>query len=160
MTEGLCEFNVMPFGLSNVPATFQQLMQLVLAGLQWSDCLVYLDNVIIMGRSFDEHLSNLQAVFERLRQAGLKLKPKKCVFFQCKVSYLRHVVSQGGVSADPKKIEKVANWPIPQTTKDMQQFLGFASYYQKSVKHFAEIAGPLHRMTERGASFRWMEDCQ
>ena len=159
-TEGLYEFNVMPFGLCNAPATFQRLMDLVLAGLQWSDCLVYLDDVIIMGRSFEEHLTNLQAVFERLRQAGLKLKPKKCVFFQRKVSYLGHVVSQDGVSADPKKIEKVANWPVPQSSKDVQRFVGFASYYRKFVKDFAEIARPLHKLTERGAAFLWTGDCQ
>ena len=71
--EGLYEFNVMPFGLSNAPATFQHLMDSVLAGLQWSTCLVYLDDIIIMGRSFDEHMKNLQQVFERIKQAGLKL---------------------------------------------------------------------------------------
>ena len=79
---GLYEFNVMPFGLCNGPATFQRLMDLVLAGLQMSQCLVYIDDVIVVGRTFDEHLSNLQEVFERVRRAGLKLKPSKCSFLQ------------------------------------------------------------------------------
>ena len=105
MTEGLFEFKVMPFGLCNAPATFQRLMDLVLAGLQWEHCLVYLDDVIVFGRNFPEHLKNLQMVFERLRQAGLKLKPSKCAFFQREVRYLGHVVSKEGIATDPTEWE-------------------------------------------------------
>ena len=159
-TEGLYEFTVMPFGLCNAPATFQRMMDLVLTGLQWSDCLVYLDDVIILGRTFDEHLKNLEAVFQRLRQAGLKIKPSKCTFFQHEVNYLGHVVSQHGVSADPKKVDKVAAWPTPKSTKEVQQFLGFAGYYRRFVKSFADIARPLHRLTEKRTSFHWSKDCQ
>ena len=106
--EGLFEFKVMPFGLCNAPATFQRLMDLVLAGLQWSHCLVYLDDIIILGNTFVDHLRNLQSVFQRLRDAGLRLKSSKCAFFQPKVQYLGHVISEEGVAADPTKIEKVA----------------------------------------------------
>ena len=81
-TEGLFEFKVMHFGLCNAPATFQRLMDLVLAGLQWSHCLVYLDDVIILDKTFSEHLASLNQVFDRLRQAGLKLQPKKCHLLQ------------------------------------------------------------------------------
>ena len=94
----------MPFGLCNAPATFQRLlMDPVLAGLQWSPCLVYIDDVIVLGHDFENHLQNLQAVFQRLHQAGLKLKPVKCAFFQQEVQY-----SPSGVMPDPSKIEKVA----------------------------------------------------
>ena len=79
-TEGLFQFRVMPFGLSNAPATFQRLMDLTLAGLQWSQCLVYIDDVIILGKTFQDHLCNLQEVFQHLLEAGLKLKPAKCTF--------------------------------------------------------------------------------
>ena len=102
-TEGLFEFTVMPFGLCNAPATFQRLMDLVLCGLQWSECLVYLDDVIVLGRTFEEHLDALQSVFQRLRQAGLKLKPTKCTFFQKRVTYLGHVISEEGIATDPEK---------------------------------------------------------
>ena len=81
-TEGLYEFNVMPFGLCNAPATFQRLMNSVLAGLQWTSCLVYIDDIIVVGNSFDQDLSNLQQIFERLKQAGLKVHPSKCQFLQ------------------------------------------------------------------------------
>ena len=119
-TEGLFEFKVMPFGLCNAPATFQRLMDLVLAGLQWSHCLVYLDDVIVLGKTFTEHLENLRTVFARLREAGLKLKPTKCAFLQPRVQYLGHIVSRDGVIPDPAKVEKVAKWPTPTTTKEVQ----------------------------------------
>lgn len=115
-TEGLFEFRVMPFGLCNAPATFQRLMDLVLAGLQWSHCLVYLDDVIILGASFDEHLASLHLVFDRLQKAGLRLQPRKCHFLKHKVQYLGHIVSDEGVQADPAKLDKVAAWPTPTST--------------------------------------------
>ena len=128
---GLYEFNVIPFGLCNGPATFQRLMDWVLAGLQMSQCLVYLDDVIVVGCTFEEHLINLQEVFERVRRAGLKLKPSKCFFLQERVFYLGHEVSREGVATDPARINQVAQWPVPQSTKDVQKFLGLAGYYHQ-----------------------------
>ena len=157
---GLFEFKVMPFGLCNGPATFQRLMDLVLAGLKMSHCLVYVDDVIVMGRSFQEHLSNLRKVFERVREAGLTLKPTKCVFFQTEVFYLGHLISREGVSTDPAKINKVARWPTPQSAKEVQQFLGLAGYYRRFVQDFATIAKPLHHLTEKTARFEWTPECQ
>ena len=159
-TEGLFQFRVMPLGLCNAPATFQRLMDLVLSGLQWSRCLVYLDDIIVLGRSFEEHLANLQAVFDRLREAGLKLKPSKCAFLQSEVQYLGHKITRKGVAPDPNKIEKVASWPTPISTREVQCFLGFASYYRRFIQDFAQIAKPLHRLTERGATFKWSSECQ
>ena len=112
----------MPFGLCNAPVTFQLLMALVLAGLQWSHCLVYLDDIIVLGRTFTEHLANFQLVLGRLHQAGLKSQPKKCEFLQHKVHYLGHIVSDKGVAADPTKTEKVATWPTPTTIKSSAVF--------------------------------------
>ena len=158
--EGLFEFNVMPFGLCNAPATFQRLMDSVLAGLQWSACLVYIDDIIIMGKSFDDHMSNLRTVFERLRQAGLKLHPGKCQFLQQKVYFLGHVVSADGLSPDPNKISKVKEWPTPRTVQEVQQFLGLANYYRRFIHNFAIIAKPLHQLTEKHTKFQWSNDCQ
>ena len=125
--DGLFEFKVIPFGLCNAPATFQRLMDLVLAGVQWSQCLVYLDDIIVIGKSFEEHLRNLSSVLQRLREANLRLKPKKCFFCRKQVAYLGHVVSSGGVATDPEKTSKVSDWPIPTTVIEVQQFLGLAS---------------------------------
>ena len=124
--EGLFEFNVMPFGLCNTPATFQRLMDSVLAGLQWSACLVYIDDIIIMGRSFEEHLQNLQQVFERLRIAGLKLHPGKCQFLQKEVYFLGHIVSTHGITPDPQKTSKVKEWPTPNYSEGDTTVLGIS----------------------------------
>ena len=153
--DGLFEFKVMPFGLCNAPATFQRLMDMVLGGLQWTNCLVYLDDVIVVGRTFREHLQNLRSVFSRLSTAGLKLQPKKCHLCSPQVEFLGHVVSAEGVSTDPKKIEKVANWPVPTSKREVQQFLGLANYYRRFMEDFARIAKPLHRLTEKTVDFAW-----
>ena len=119
-TEGLFQFRVMPFGLCNAPATFQRLMDLVLSGLQWGECLVYLDDVIVLGRTFQEHLRNLQLVLQRFRDSGLRLKPSKCYFFQSQVHYLGHVISRDGIATDPAKTEKVSSWPLPRSKREVQ----------------------------------------
>ena len=158
--DGLFEFKVMPFGLCNAPATFQRLMDLVLAGMQWSQCLVYLDDIIIPGRSVKEHLRNVASVLQRLRDAELKLQPAKCSFFQKQVKYLGHMISEEGVATDPTKTEKVKQWPTPSTADEVQQFLGLASYYRRFIQHFSEIVKPLHHLTERNAKFLWTEECE
>ena len=109
-----------------------------------SQRLVYVDDVIVVGRTFDEHVCNLQEVFGQVRGAGLKLKPSKCAFLQERVYYLGHEVSRKGVAADPTKINQVAHWPVPQSVKDVQKFHGLASYYRQFVRNFASITKPLH----------------
>ena len=106
---GLHRFRVMPFGLATAPATFERLMELVLKGLTFDRCLVYLDDVIVFGRTFEEALQNLDRVFERIEQASLLLKPSKCRLFKTSVDFLGHVVSADGISCDPKKISAVQN---------------------------------------------------
>ena len=150
---GLYQFRVMPFGLCNAPATFQRLMELVLRGLHWTTCLIYLDDIIIFSKSADEHLHHLQDVFERLRQAKIKIKPKKCQLFQQSVKYLGYVVSAQGIHTDPEKIAVVQNWPQPNNVKQLRQFLGFASYYRKFIHQFAQIATPLYQLIEKSKSW-------
>ena len=123
---GLFEFKAMPFGLCNAPATFQRLMDLVLAGVQWSHCLVYLDDIIVVGRSFHDHLQNLSVVLQRLKEANLRLKSAKCSFCKTQVSYLGHIVSRQGVATDVDKTSKVFT---PTTISEVQKFLRLASYY-------------------------------
>ena len=158
--EGLYQFKVMPFGLCNAPATFQRLMDRVLSGLKWSSCLVYFDDIIVVGTTFQEHLHHLTSVFTRLRGAGLKLKPKKCTLCRQQVTFLGHIVSTDGVATDPSKTEAVSKWPIPQNRKEVQQFLGLANYYRRFVKDFALISKPLQRLTEKNAPFEWTIGCK
>ena len=157
---GLYQFEVMPFGLCNAPSTFERLMENVLRGLQWQICLVYLDDVIVYSHTFEEHVERLQLIFERIKEAGLKLKPKKCHLFQQQVSYLGHVVSDEGVHTDPEKIQKVRDWPVPANVHEVRSFLGLASYYRRFVPAFAELASPLHKLTEKGREFIWTSECQ
>ena len=133
---GLFEFKVMPFGLCNAPVTFQRLMDLVLAGVQWSHCLVYLDDIIVVGRSFHDHLQNPSVVLQRLKEANLHLKPAKCSFCKSQVSYLGHIVSRQGVATDLEKTNKAHPYHNLRSTK----VLGLASYYRRFVKDYATIA--------------------
>lgn len=116
--EGLYEFCMMPFRLSNAPATFQRLMGSVLSGLIPRKCIVYLDDVLVVGRTFQEHLDNLREVSERLIYAGLHLKPKKCHFAH-PVVYLGFVKSCSGISADTKKVKAVKGFPVPKDVKQL-----------------------------------------
>lgn len=106
---GLYEYTQMSFGLCNAPATFQRVMELALAGLQWVTCLIYLDDVVIYSKTVEEHLSRLGDVLSRIQKANLKLKPEKCHLFQQEVKFLGHVVSGRGVLPDPDNIDKVIN---------------------------------------------------
>ncbi|KAJ8033855.1 hypothetical protein HOLleu_24223 [Holothuria leucospilota] len=157
---GLYQFCVLPFGLSSAPATFERLMEKVLSGLQWQTCLVYLDDVIIFAKTFEEHVARFDQVLTRLKSSGLKLSPKKCHLFRQKVAFLGHVVSKDGVSTDPTKVAAVENWPRTNCVRDARRFLGLCSYYRKFVKNFTHIARPLHRLTEKGKQFLWTEECE
>ncbi|KRX24114.1 Retrovirus-related Pol polyprotein from transposon 17.6 [Trichinella nelsoni] len=158
--KGLYQFKVMPFGLCNAPATFQRVIDLTLTGLKWKKCLVYLDDIVIFGRTFQEHLNNLAEVLQRIRQYGLKLKPAKCRLCAKEIPFLGHIVSRDGVRTDPSKTEKVASWPTPTSTSEVRTFLGIASYYRQFVKSFASIARPLHRLTEHGRQFSWSNEAE
>ena len=157
---GLYEFNVMPFGLCNAPATFQRLMNTILTGAQWESCLVYLDDIVIIGCTFEEHLHNLKRVLSCLKEAGLKLQPNKCHFCRKKVSFLGHTVSEKGIATDESKTTTVKEWPVPTCPKDVQRFLGLVNYYRRFIKDFAHIARPLTRLTEKSSGFHWTKDCQ
>ena len=157
---GLYHFNVMPFGLTNAPATFQRLMEKVLVNLTPHKCLCYLDDIIILGRTFEEALKNLREVFQRLREANLKLKPSKCSLFQAKVTYLGHVVSEQGISCDPSKTEVIRNWPAPNNKSEVRSVLGLLGYYRKFIPNFAERAKPLSRLTRKNAKFVWDDACE
>ena len=157
---GLFQFKVMPFGLCNAPATFERLMDRVLQGLRWSRCLVYLDDIISFGTTFGDSLDNLILIFEQLRSYGLQLKSTKCHVFQSSVLFLGHVVGRDGLQCDPRKIEDVKSWPVPDCLKSVRQFLGFVGYYRRFIPNFADLAEPLVTLTGKDVPFVWRPACE
>jgi len=141
---GCYRFTVMPFGLTCAPSVFQRLMDCVLCGLSYLTCLVYLDDVIVFGRSFEEQLYRLDEVFARLRSAKLKLKPSKCSFFQRSVEFLGHVVSENGIAMQDEKISAIRDWPPCRNVTEVRSFMGLTGYYRRFVKDFSIIAARPH----------------
>ena len=157
--QGQYQWLIMPFGLTNAPGTFQRLMDKVLSGLSWRIAMVYLDDIIVMGKSVEGCLSNMEQVFERLNKAGLKLKPKKCHLLQKSVKHLGYIVSSKGIETDPEKVVKVLEWPLPQNITELRSLLGLASYYRKHIPNFAMVCKPLYKLCEKGQNFLINEEC-
>ena len=154
---GLYEFRVMPFGLVNAPATFERLMERVLRGISWSECLVYLDDILVFGPDFGTKLARLEKVLDRLGEAGLKLKAKKCQLFQEEIPFLGHIVSAAGIGADPTKCQQVRDWPVPRDLHEVRSFVGLCSYYRRHIQGFTELAAPLYELVTKGTEFEWTD---
>lgn len=159
-TMGLFEFKKMSFGLCNAPATFERLMEYVLSGLQWETCLIYLDDIIIFSDTFENHLIRLNEVLVRIKDANLKVTPKKCHLFKKEVKFLGHVISEEGVATDPEKVKAVKTWPVPRDVHAVRSFIGTCCYYRRYILNFATIARPLHKLTEKTSPFVWTSECQ
>ena len=153
--DGLYEFNVMPFGLTNAGATFQRFMDAVLAGLKWNILLVYIDDIIVFSPSFEQHLLDLKQVFDRLRAAVLKLKPKKCHLFQEELVCLGHVVSADGIKPDPQKTRAIREMRRPADAKELHSMMGLLGYYRNYVANFAAVASPLLELLHQDKKFWW-----
>ena len=153
---GLFEHLRMPFGLCNAPSTFQRAMNLVLRGMSWKSVLAFLDDVLVLGKDFQDHLANLRDVLDRFREHNLKLKPRKCSLFQTEVKFLGRIVTGDSVSVDPASQETIKLWPIPKSTKEVESFLGFVNYHREHMPKMAEIAAPLYELTGK-APFVWNE---
>ena len=157
---GLYEFTVMPFGLTAAVPTYQRLMECVLRNLTYKICLIYLDDILVYSKTFEDHLCHLRQVFDRLRHANLKLKPSKCKFACTQVTYLGHIVSPEGIAPDDDKISAVRDFPRPHNVKTVRSFLGISNYYRRFIKDFAKIAAPLNRLLRKDQKFLWTDACE
>ena len=133
-------------GLTNAQVTFQCIMESCLGDMHLIWCIIYLDDVIVFSKTPKEHLTRLRGVFQKMREAELKLKPSKWEFFKDRIAYLGHIVSKAGIETDPKKIKDILEWPQPKTVTDVRQFLGFTNYYRKFIKQYAQVANPLNKL--------------
>ena len=156
---GHFEYVRAPFGLATMPSQFQRLVQGHIDDpAQGIQC--FLDDVIVHGASFQQTLDRLRLVLERLRSAGLKLKPAKCEFFRKRVSFLGHLVSRDGIAPDPEKVVAVSEWPPPTTVAGLRSFLGLVNYYRRMIPRFAGTAAPLYALFKKGVEWHWSPACQ
>ncbi|TYJ99751.1 pol protein [Cucumis melo var. makuwa] len=157
---GHYEFIVMSFGLTNAPAVFMDLMNIVFREFLDTFVIVFIDDILIYSKTEAEHEEHLSMVLQTLRDNKLYAKFSKCEFWLKQVLFLGHVVSKAGVSVDPVKIEAVTSWPRPSTISEVRSFLGLASYYRRFVENFSHIATPLTQLTRKGAPLVWSKACE
>lgn len=148
----------MPFGISTASSIFQKLTNVVLEGCEFATA--YIDDILIFSKTEEEHLEHIQVVLDRLRTHGLKLKLKKCAFFQAETEYLGVMVSKDGVKMNPGKVEAIRKVPQPTTVKQVRCYMALTSYYRKFIPNFSEIAQPLINLTRKHARFKWSRECQ
>ena len=158
MPFGKYKFLMVPFGLDQAPAYFQLLMNKVLKGLKFA--MTYLDDIIIFSQDELQHLEHLEIVFSHLREAGLKMKCSKCDFFKSEIHYLGHLISSEGNSPLPNKLDSIRHMLVPNSTKEIKQFLGLTGYYRKFVPRFADISRPLTTLMKKDVKFQWTSACQ
>ena len=135
--QGLYEFVKLPFGLTNSPSTYMRAMNMVLNGLNWRVALAFLDDICVIGKSVEDHLGNLRLVLQRLKEYGLRLKPKKCFFFQKKVEFLGRMIGEEGMTLTDESVETIQKWPRPTNVKEVQAFVGLLNFHRLFIKGFA-----------------------
>jgi len=158
--EGLYQYNKLSFGLCNAPAFFSRIMNNAMAGLTFNTVLVYLDDLVVPSKDFDNHLVKLEKVLKRIRFHNLSLNPEKCSFGYDSIKILGHVVDKSGVKPDPDKVSAVKNIAVPKTVFEARRFHGMASYYRKFCPNFSMIARPLTSLWKKNATFRWGDEEQ
>jgi hypothetical protein len=153
---GLFEPQVMFFGLTNSPATFQALMNTIFTDLiAAGKVAVYLDDILIYSSTLDEHRDTMHEVLRRLRAHNLYLRPEKCEFDREEVEYLGLIIKKGEVTMDPVKVKAVTDWPTPRNLRELRGFLGFANFYRRFIKDFAKLARPLNNLTKKDIQWTW-----
>ncbi len=152
---GLYEFVRCPQGIQQMPSLFQNMMDIILAGLKYKIAMGFIDDFIIFSKTFDDHIKHIDIVFGRFRSAGLKFKLKKCHFACKRVEFLGHVITPEGLLVNEAKIQNVRDAKDPTTVTQVQAFLGLTGYYRNFVQDYARVAKPLIDLTQKGMPFLW-----
>jgi hypothetical protein len=157
---GLYEFTVMSFGLTNAPAYFMYLMNKVFMEYLDRFVVVFIDDILVFSRDEEEHEEHLRLVLQKLREHQLYAKFSKCDFWLKEVSFLGHIITDGGIAVDPSKVQDVLNWNPPKNVLKIRSFLGLAGYYRRFIEGFSKIVKPLTSLLEKGKEFKWDDKCQ
>lgn len=158
-TRGTFQFKSMPFGLTNAPATQQRLVDTLFYGPEFEHrVFVFVDDVIVVSNTFEQHISLLTRVLEKLKMANLTINFTKSQFFRNQLKYLGYVVDSNGLHADPEKVESIINYPTPTNRKEVRRFIGTASWYRRFIPNFSSLTTPLNKLTSQGKNappFAW-----
>ncbi|KAK6150824.1 hypothetical protein DH2020_015756 [Rehmannia glutinosa] len=149
----------MPFGLSNAPAVFMDLMNSVFHPFLDQFVIVFIDDILVYSRDKEQHEEHLRIVLGTLRKEKLYAKFKKCEFWIDRVGFLGHVITANEIEVDPKKVEALNEWKTPTNASEVRSFLGLAGYYRRFIEGFLKIAAPMTRLTRKGEKFLWTEKC-
>ena len=152
---GHFEYLVMPFGLTNAPAVFQALVNDVLRDFLNTFVVVNLDDILVFSKTPMEHARHIRQVLQRLLENRLFVKAEKCVFSTNSVEFLGHILEEGRVRADPKKIRAMEEWPSPTDQTQLRRFLGFSNFYRRFIRGFSRVAAPLSTLTSTNMPFSW-----
>ena len=143
---GLFSWKVMPFGLANATSIFSRFMDKVLGTMKWQSVLVYVDDVLIFSKTYEQHMRDIDMVLSKLRDAGVHLGAKKCSFVRQSIPYLGVQIGPDGILPDPLKAKAIDDWTYPNSIAQLRQFLGITGYYRKFIKDYAHHAAPLLKL--------------
>jgi hypothetical protein len=160
MRYGLYEYTVMSFGLTNAPAYFMYMMNKVFMEYLDKFVVVFIDDILVFSKTEEEHAEHLSLVLQKLREHKLYAKRSKCEFWLKEVFFLGHVVSNGGISVDPGKVNDVLNWKPPTDVGEIRSFLGLAGYYRRFIEGFSKLAKSMTALLEKNVKFVWSDKCQ
>ena len=155
---GLYKFNRLPFGVKVAPSIFQQIMDTMLAGLDFA--IAYLDDILIKSENNKQHCEHIREVFKRIDEYGFKLSSEKCEFFMTQVKYLGQIINEKGRQPDPERAEAIKGMPSPSNIANLQAFLGLANYYGIYIKNMHDLRAPLNNLLKKGAKWNWSSECE
>ena len=153
-------YRCMPMGLSSSSQAFQSLVNLILQNLQFRCAIPYLDDILCLSPTVDQHFTDLENIFKALRRGNLKLKKSKCEFFLQEMTFLGMLITPDGIKPAPEKVDKINSFPTPTNVKEVRSFTGLAQFYRKFIKDFSKISRPLFDLLQKDSDFKWSPDCE